>query len=90
MIVLNVPCFIELKDIVTSLQVVNDAGERAVKFGTDYTKILTKNEHTRQNILQNVELSRRAFPHATRKCFMKVQASSSVLELMEASGYDAR
>ncbi|QQP58182.1 Hypothetical protein FKW44_003415, partial [Caligus rogercresseyi] len=30
--------FIELSGIVTSLQVVNDAAERAVKFGSDFTK----------------------------------------------------
>ncbi|QQP50580.1 Uncharacterized protein FKW44_011620 [Caligus rogercresseyi] len=54
--------FIELSGIVTSLQVVNDAAERAVKFGSDFTKVLTKSEKQRQNILQAVELSRRAFP----------------------------
>ncbi|QQP40523.1 Uncharacterized protein Cc8K152 [Caligus rogercresseyi] len=82
--------FIELSSIVTSLQVVNDEAERAVKFGSDFTKVLTKSEKQRQNILQAVELSRRAFPHATRKCFNRVNATSSVIELMVSSGYDAR
>ena len=36
--------YLELKDIVTSLQVINDAAERAVKFGSDFTKVLTKSE----------------------------------------------
>ena len=80
----------ELKKIVTSLHVVNDAAERAVKFGSDFTQVLTKSEHTRQNILQGVELARRAFPHATRKCYEQVNASSSVSEIMKASKYDAR
>ncbi|QQP49315.1 Uncharacterized protein FKW44_009941, partial [Caligus rogercresseyi] len=40
---------------------VNDVAERAVKLGSDFTKVLTKSEKQRQNILQDVELSRRAF-----------------------------
>ena len=74
----------------TSLYVVNNVAARAVKFGSDYTQILTKNEHTRQNILQGAELARRAFPHATRKCFERVSATSSITELIKAAKYDAR
>ncbi|QQP54300.1 Hypothetical protein FKW44_007094 [Caligus rogercresseyi] len=47
-------------------------------------------EKQRQNILQTVELSRRVFPHATRKCSNRVNATSSVIELMVSFGYDAR
>ncbi|QQP55475.1 Hypothetical protein FKW44_008677, partial [Caligus rogercresseyi] len=63
---------------------------RAVKFRSDFTKVLTKSEKQCQNILQAAELSRRAFPHATRKCFNRGNATSSVIELMVSSGYDAR
>ena len=83
--------YIEAKSIVSSFRVVNDAAERAVKFGTDFTGVLTKSKETRQDILQTVELARRAFPRATRKCFLgEVSAASSVEELMGAAQYDAR
>ena len=82
--------FLELKGIVTSFQVVNDAAERAVKFGSEFTKVLTKSEDQRQEVMQTAELSRRAFPNATRKCFLATNASCSVTALIEASGYDAR
>ena len=57
----------------------------------DFTGVLTKSKETRQDILQTVELARRAFPRATRKCFLgEVSAASSVEELMGAAQYDAR
>ena len=82
--------FQELKGLVTSLSVVNDAAERTVKFGTDFTQVRTKFEDRRQNILQCEELGRRAFPQATKKCFLKVDASLSVPELLPKIDYDAR
>ena len=86
----NDTSFLQLRNIVTSLRVVNDAAERAVKFGADFTQVMTKDEGNRQNILQSVELARRAFPHATRKCFLSTSAASSVEQLMEIARYDAR
>ena len=83
--------YIEVKAIVSALRVTNDAAERAVKFGTDFTQVLTKSEERRQEIIQTVELARRAFPRATRKCFLgAISASSTVEEMMEATDYDAR
>ena len=82
--------YLKMRGIVTSLCVVNDAAERAVKFGSDFTQVITKSEDRRQDILQTVELARRAFPHATRKCFLCVNASSSIDEMMKAAEYDAR
>lgn len=82
--------YVKLKGIVDALRVINDAGERAVKLGSDFTGIMTKSEEGRQNILQSVELARRAFPQATRKCFLAINAGNSVEELMELSNYDAR
>ena len=80
-----------LEGIVSSFHVINDAAERAVKFGTDYNAILTKNEGVRQDLLQTVELSRRVFPKATRKCFLgEVSAASSTVEMMSKTKYDAR
>ena len=82
--------YLKLKDIVASLHAVNDAAERAVKFGGDFTQAMTKSEDARQNILQSVELARRAFPRATRKCFLSIPATCTVEELIEAANYDAR
>jgi phosphoribosylanthranilate isomerase len=70
---------------------VNDAAERCVKLGTDYTGVITKSEETRQDIIQGVELTRRAFPKATKKCFLEGgKATDSIEELMEATDFDAR
>ena len=82
--------FQEFRGIVTSLHTVNDAAERAVKFGSDFTQVRTKNESYRQNILQTEELGRRAFPQATKKCFARMASSSSVPEIMATIKYDAR
>ncbi len=83
--------YVEVKAIVSALRVTNDAAERGVKFGTDFTQVLTKSEERRQDIIQTVELARRAFPRATRKCFLgAISASSTIEEMMEATSYDAR
>lgn len=70
---------------------INDAAERAVKFGSDFTQVLTKKEDQRQDILQTVELTRHAFPKATRECFTgKAAAANTTEELMDVVDYDAR
>jgi len=51
--------------------VVNGAAERTVKFGSDYTDAITKNEARRQAILQEVELSRKSYPKSTKQCFIQ-------------------
>ena len=80
-----------MKALVSSFHVINDAAERAVKFGTDFTGVLTKNEEVRQNLLQTVDLSRRVFPKPTRQCFLgEVSASSSIADMMEKTQYDTR
>ena len=82
--------FNQLKDIVAALRVINDAAERSVKLGTEFSQVLTKDEGRRQDIMQSVELARRAFPFATKKCFLEVASASSVQELMGKIDYDAR
>ncbi|KAF0313314.1 hypothetical protein FJT64_016134 [Amphibalanus amphitrite] len=42
--------------------VTNDVAERGVKLVTDYMEILTKDDTTREFLLQGVELHRRKFP----------------------------
>lgn len=86
----NDSSFKALGEIVFALKVVNDAAERTVKFGTDYSQIRTKNEDRRQNILQSVELGRRAFPKATKKGYIAVNAALSIPELLGEIDYDAR
>jgi hypothetical protein len=85
--------FVQLGHIVSAFRVVNDAAERTVKLGTEYTGVITKDEDQRQDIIQGVELTRRAFPSATRKCVLGEgkNLSSSVDDLMgKTKGYDAR
>ena len=82
--------FQEFRGIVASLHVVNDAAERSVKFGSDYSQVRTKSESHRQNVLQSVELGRRAFPKATKKVFTRLAPLSSIPELMAKIDYDAR
>ena len=36
--------FQQLNQLVSGLEVINDAAERSVKFGSDYNKILTTNK----------------------------------------------
>ena len=86
---LNDPSYMKLKEVVAAFKVTNDAAERSVKFGTDFTQVRTKNETHRQNILQSAELARRAFPRATKKCF-NVSTNLSVVELLKQIDYDAR
>ena len=65
--------FVQLKLIVTSLKVINDAVERIVKFGSDFGRVITKNEMQRKDILQQVELNKRMHPEATKLCFSKTK-----------------
>ena len=50
------------QQIASSLRVVNDTAERAVKLVTDYTHILTTDELQLQFLLQTVEEHRAKFP----------------------------
>jgi hypothetical protein len=89
--------YIELSKIVSGLSVTNDAAERTVKLGTDYTGVITKDDDRHQDIIQGVELTRRAFPKATRICVMnfmmkegKQLGDSTDLLMASTEGYDAR
>ena len=55
-------CFLsEVSNFVSSIPAVNDAAERTVKLGSDFTGVITKNETRRQTILQEVELYHEKF-----------------------------
>ena len=62
--------YLELSNIVLSIPAVNDAAERTVKLGSDFTGVITKNE-TRQAILQEVELSQKIYSKPTKQCFIR-------------------
>lgn len=51
--------------------VVNDAGERGVKFVQDYNRILTKDEDELQLILQMVEAYRKKYPSYKKSVLMQ-------------------
>ena len=50
---------------------VNDVAERAVKMMTDYSKILTEDDETRQLIMQGVAENRRLYNNFNKKTLNK-------------------
>ena len=58
----NDPDFLEAQMFVRSVKVVNDPAERGIKLISDFIGNLTKNELSRQDLLQVVEFHRRMFP----------------------------
>ena len=52
---LECPEYISAKQKITSLRVINDCAERAVKLATDFNNILTHDESERQLVFQIVE-----------------------------------
>ncbi|KAF0297757.1 hypothetical protein FJT64_004800 [Amphibalanus amphitrite] len=61
------PDYQETAAFVTKVKVTNDVAERGVKLVTDYMEILTKDDTTREFLLQGVELHRRKFPDFQKK-----------------------
>ena len=54
--------FVEAKQFVTTVKVVNDTAERGVKLAEDYATILTQDDDMRAMILQGVEKNRSKYP----------------------------
>ena len=54
--------FQKMNQFVRSVKTVNDCAECSVKLITEYSKILTKDEKTRDWLLQGVELHRKKYP----------------------------
>ena len=52
----------KMQEFVRTVKTVNDCAERGVKMITDYSKILTKDDETRNWLLQGVELNRKKYP----------------------------
>ena len=65
------PDFKKIKAFVTTVKTVNDCAERGVKMISDYAAILTKDEKTRDWLLQGVELNRKKYPDFNIKTLNK-------------------
>ena len=65
------PDYLEVKEFVSTVKVVNDRCERAVAMATDYVKILTKDSSMRRKILQVVEADRRAYTDCNKATLEK-------------------
>ena len=61
----------KMNQFVRSVKTVNDCAERSVKLITEYSKILTKDEKTRDWLLQGVELHRKKYPDFNIKSLNK-------------------
>ena len=60
------PDYMEFRNFVRTVKVINDCAERGVKLATDYSKSLTKYSQERSKIYQVVEAERRAKPDAKK------------------------
>ena len=58
--------FNELATAIRNLKVVNDCAERGVKLIEDYAKCITKNENSRQDLLQLVEKERKELKNVNK------------------------
>jgi len=64
---LDDPQYQAVAAFVQTVKVTNDVAERGVKMITDYLDVLTKNDETRQQLLQVVELHRQKFADFRKK-----------------------
>ena len=63
------PSYIEGKELVKHLKVVNDCAERCIKLATDFNESLTSSEEERQFIYQVVEHHRKKIPFPSKKTY---------------------
>jgi hypothetical protein len=61
--------YVKFCSTVNRFSPLNDAGERAVKFESDYHGLLDKDAVQHESVLQNVEEHRRMYPKATKTTF---------------------
>ena len=58
----NFEDFRKARDFAMMVKVTNDLAERGIKMISDFANFLTKNDETMVELLQGVELNRKAFP----------------------------
>ena len=63
--------YVKAQTFVRTAKTVNDVAERAVKLMTDYSKILTKDDATRQLIMQGVAENRKMYNNFNKKTLNK-------------------
>lgn len=63
--------YIDGKDIVDNLGVINDAAERKVKLMTKFNDFATKSEETKQHIFKNAEYVQQKYPNCNKTTLAK-------------------
>lgn len=71
----TLPEYIQGKEIVKNIRVVNDAAERAVKLMTEFNEILTKDEDQKQYLLAVVTEYRKQFPDSNKQTLINKLAT---------------
>ncbi|KAL4090708.1 hypothetical protein QTP88_025495 [Uroleucon formosanum] len=67
----NIDSYIEAKNILHHLSVINDAAERGVKLMEDFNTKFTKNENQKQYVLKVVQEYRKKYPSHTKDTLTK-------------------
>ncbi|CAI6364291.1 unnamed protein product [Macrosiphum euphorbiae] len=67
----NIDSYIEAKNILHHLSVINDAAERGVKWMEDFNTKFTKNENQKQYVLKVVQEYRKKYPSHTKDTLTK-------------------
>jgi hypothetical protein len=73
--------YIKLGKIVLGLSLTNDAPERTVKLGTDYTGVITKDNDRRQDVIQGVELTSMGGRHEVSRVSMDTSNSRTSMQI---------
>jgi hypothetical protein len=63
--------FVNGKELINSLKVVNDTSERAVKLMTDFNEALIIDEEQKQYVLQCVQEHRKMYPDCKKETLKK-------------------
>lgn len=67
------PDYINNKEIATSIKVINDIAERAVKLMTDYNGLLTNDEEQRQYVLRCVQDHRKLYTNCDKHTLLNTK-----------------
>lgn len=64
--------FVNGKELIKSLKIVNDTAERGVKLMADFNEALTVNEEQKQYVLQCVQEHRQMYPNCKKETLKKL------------------
>ncbi|BES89663.1 Hypothetical protein NTJ_02470 [Nesidiocoris tenuis] len=65
------PEYLHIKNIVSSMRVVNDIAERGIALMEEYNKLRTQNEEQKQYLLLTVKEFRKKFPDSRKSTLLK-------------------